>query len=372
MQKEEFLSLQKALRKHLDYASALDVSVMTGLPIAPPITATIAITSRCNSDCKYCGFRSSLSGNKVDMDADILKRVIREMAVIGVKILTLTGGEPLLRKDLPDLCECAKDAGITVHITTNGLLLTSDIAAKLSECGVSNLVVSLDSLDDSVYSRHRGVSNEKVVRALSILDEFTRMKAGNHCAVTYVISRLNYRELPSFVSLIHAISDRILINIQPYHRPDMPDSPQNGHDAIYEALVSAQNDLTPGESDRKALEDMVEKLIALKKEGFPINNSDIYLKCIPDFLIDYRLPAGACRAGYSGLCVKENLDVLPCWHLPPVGNLKDISLIDLWFSQRYANVRAKMVQRACPRCMLLCHNEPGWYGWYNHFYQETQ
>lgn len=360
MQKEECLQLQKALRHYLDYAEALDVSVESGIPLAPPITGTLTITSRCNSDCVYCHFRKSLSNKNEDSDSETLKRIIREMAVIGVKILTLTGGEPLLRKDLPELCACARDEGMTVHITTNGLLLTHKIAARLSESGVSNLVMSLDSFDNSVYSGHRGVSNKKVVAALEILDAFTRMKEENMCAVTFVVSKKNYRELPGFVRHLKTITDRVLINIQPYNPPTLPET---------EEQVSLQ-ELTPQEADRGPMTDMIETLIAMKQEGSPINNSDVYLRHIPAFLIDRALPEGPCWAGYSGVYVQDTLNLLPCWKLPPVGNLKQKSLVDLWFSQKYSHVRHQMVRQSCPRCMLLCHNEPGWYGWYNRFYKQ--
>ena len=380
MKKEEIYRLQQSLKKYTDYETVLKISAETEIPLAPPITASLAITSRCNSNCTYCSFRSGLSKKKIDVELNTIKRIIDELAVVGVKVLTFTGGEPLIRKDLPEACQYAKSKGMTIHITTNGLLLSKKIASLLNDCGVSNLIMSLDSLDDSVYSMHRGVSNSKVLDSLSILDYFSQLKEDNFSAVTFVVSRKNFKELPDFIRAIKRKGEKILVNVQPYHKPpSLEFIPQktieNATKAeyeIYESLLAAEKDLLPTEANREELVAMIEELIRMKKEWYPINNSDYYLRSIPDFLINNKLPEGACLAGFSGIFIQENLNMLPCWRLPEVGNLSSDNAVDLWFSEKYVKVRSDMKKRNCCKCMFLCHNEPGWYGWYNRFFQETR
>ena len=378
MKKEEIIRLQQSMKKFLDYEKMLKISAETGFPLAPPIAASLAITSRCNSNCMYCSFRSGLSKNKIDIELDTIIRIIDELAEIGVKVLTFTGGEPLIRRDLPDACKYAKSKNMTIHITTNGLLLSKEIASQLNDCGVTNLIMSLDSLDDSVYSIHRGVSNNKVLQSLSVLDYFSQLKEENFCAVTFVVSRKNYKELPDFVRTIKNKGKKILVNIQPYHKPPslefipqktIENATKEEHE-IYESLLAAEHELLPTEAERDGLTSMIEELIRMKKEWYPINNSDYYLRSIPDFLISNKLPEGACLAGFSGIFIQENLNMLPCWRLPEVGNLASESAVELWFSKKYVNVRSEMLKRNCCKCMFLCHNEPGWYGWYNRFFQE--
>lgn len=380
MQKEEIYRLQQSLKKYVDYETVLKISTETGIPIAPPITASMAITSRCNSNCMYCSFRSGLSKNKIDIELSTIKRIIDELAEIGVRVLTFTGGEPLLRKDLPEACRYAKSKNMTIHITTNGLLLTKEIASQLNDCGVSNLIMSLDSLDDSVYSVHRGVSNNKVLDALSALDFFSQLKEDNFCAVTFVVSKKNFKELPNFIRAIKERGKKILVNVQPYHRPPAIEYiPQKTIDnatqvefEIYNSLLAAEKELLPQEDERKELEAMIEELIEMKKEWYPINNSDYYLRSIPNFMINNKLPEGVCAAGFSGIYIQENLNMLPCWRLPEVGNLASENAVKLWFSEKYAKVRCEMLKRNCCKCMFLCHNEPGWYGWYNRFFQDSK
>ena len=251
MQREEIYRLQQSLKKFVDYETVLKISTETGIPIAPPITASMAITSRCNSNCMYCSFRSGLSKNKIDIELSTIKRIIDELAEIGVRVLTFTGGEPLLRKDLPEACRYAKSKNMTIHITTNGLLLTKEIASQLNDCGVSNLIMSLDSLDDSVYSVHRGVSNNKVLDALSVLDFFSQLKEDNYCAVTFVVSKKNFKELPNFIRAIKERGKKILVNVQPYHRPPaieyIPqktiDNATQAEFEIYNSLLAAEKEL---------------------------------------------------------------------------------------------------------------------------------
>ncbi len=380
MQKEEIFRLQRSMKNYLDFETVLKISTETGIPIAPPITASLAITSRCNSNCMYCSFRSGLSKNKIDIELSTIKRIIDELAEVGVKVITFTGGEPLLRKDLPEACQYAKEKGMTIHITTNGLLLNKTIATRLNDCGVSNLIMSLDSLDDSVYSVHRGVSNSKVLDSLSVLDYFSQLKEDNFCAVTFVVSKKNYKELPDFIRTIKQKGKKILVNVQPYHKPPkiefipqktIENATKEEHE-IYNSLLAAEKELLPSESDRDGLVTMIEELIEMKKEWYPINNSDYYLRSIPDFMIDNKLPEGICAAGFSGIFIQENLNMLPCWRLPEVGNLSTDNAVDLWFSDKYAKVRCEMLKRNCCKCMFLCHNEPGWYGWYNRFFQEQK
>jgi|GEM_PF-1862431 len=373
-------TLQKALKKALDYESVINLSAEINSPIAPPISASISITSRCNSDCIYCSFRSSLSKNKIDISNEKIKRIIDDLSIIGVRVITFTGGEPLLRTDLSELCKYANSKKMTVHVTTNGLLLTNEIAYELYSSGVSNIIISLDSFDERIYNKHRGVSFKKVSNAIDSLLYFANLDHKNYGVVTYVVSRLNFLELPSFVkSLSKYGNKKLLVNIQPYHKPPVLETiPSKTLEnatkeelKIYKSLLDAEKDLSPQESDREKLEKSIYEIINLKQKGFPINNSVFYLKSIPNFLISNQLPEGLnCKAGYSGVYIQENLNMLPCWRLPSIGNLDQYNLTELWFSERYSEVRSKMLNHDCPKCMFLCHNETGWYSWYNIFYKQ--
>lgn len=116
----------------------------------------ISVTDRCNFRCVYCMPRAVYGPDHPFLSrAELLtfeeiERLARIFVAIGVKKLRLTGGEPLLRRDLPELVRRLAPLGVPIALTTNGSLLRSQ-AKRLKEAGLSRLTVSLDTLDPVVF-----------------------------------------------------------------------------------------------------------------------------------------------------------------------------------------------------------------------------
>ncbi|HSY05154.1 MAG TPA: GTP 3',8-cyclase MoaA [Steroidobacteraceae bacterium] len=123
----------------------------------------ISVMDRCNFRCPYCMPRETFHeryrflGSHERLSFDEIVRLARLFARLGVRKLRLTGGEPLLRANLPDLIGDLTDiAGIEdVALTTNGILLAR-YAAELKAAGLQRVTVSLDSLDPQVFARMSG------------------------------------------------------------------------------------------------------------------------------------------------------------------------------------------------------------------------
>ncbi|MDX1659591.1 MAG: GTP 3',8-cyclase MoaA [Nitriliruptorales bacterium] len=120
----------------------------------------VSVTDRCNLRCRYCMPREVYGPGFEFLDRDDLltfeeiARITRAFARNGVTKVRLTGGEPLLRRDLPALVRMLADIdGIDeLALTTNALLLPS-VAGPLRDAGVDRLTVSLDALDDPTFRR---------------------------------------------------------------------------------------------------------------------------------------------------------------------------------------------------------------------------
>jgi len=123
----------------------------------------ISVTDRCNLRCPYC-MPGDVFGDDYEflppgriLTFEEIARLARLFVGMGVKKVRLTGGEPLLRTELPKLA--ALLAGIDgleeVALTTNGYLL-ADYASTLQKAGLNRVTVSLDSLDDAVFNRMTG------------------------------------------------------------------------------------------------------------------------------------------------------------------------------------------------------------------------
>ncbi|BCC54073.1 GTP 3',8-cyclase MoaA [Bacillus cereus] len=132
----------------------------------------ISVTDRCNFRCRYCMPEeifgpdySFLSNNKI-LSFDEIERITRIFVSLGVRKLRITGGEPLLRRGLPQLIERLNkiDGVEDIGLTTNGSLLKK-FAPDLYKAGLSRVTVSLDSLEEERFFYLNG-NRSKVQRVL--------------------------------------------------------------------------------------------------------------------------------------------------------------------------------------------------------------
>lgn len=133
----------------------------------------ISVTDKCNLRCTYCMPADHYHENYEFLRREDLltfeeiTRIARVFVDSGVSKLRITGGEPLLRKDLPDLVAMLREIpGVDdLALTTNGILLPQ-LAAPLKAAGLDRVTVSLDSLDDAVFQQMNG----RGVRVADVLD----------------------------------------------------------------------------------------------------------------------------------------------------------------------------------------------------------
>jgi len=137
----------------------------------------ISVTDRCNFRCTYCMPKEVFGRDFAFLERDELltfeeiARLAKHFAAIGVRKVRLTGGEPLLRRDLERLvAQLAGIGGIDdIALTTNGSLLTRDKAISLKSAGLRRVTISLDSLDDATFRAMNDVGFP-VARVLEAID----------------------------------------------------------------------------------------------------------------------------------------------------------------------------------------------------------
>ncbi|CAM9320497.1 unnamed protein product, partial [Phaeothamnion confervicola] len=116
----------------------------------------ISLTERCNLRCVYCMPEDGVPLQPAErlLSSEEIARVTAMFAAAGVDKVRLTGGEPLLRKDLPDIVGAirANPAVRNVGITTNGMLLERRLP-ELQQAGLTHINVSVDTLDPAKFSR---------------------------------------------------------------------------------------------------------------------------------------------------------------------------------------------------------------------------
>lgn len=113
-----------------------------------PLAAMIEVADRCNEACVHC---YQAHGEKGELTTEDWKRILDELADMGVFLLTISGGEATLRKDLFELIEHARARSFAVNLYTNGITITREVAARLARLGVMEVQISLYSHDPAVH-----------------------------------------------------------------------------------------------------------------------------------------------------------------------------------------------------------------------------
>jgi cyclic pyranopterin phosphate synthase len=163
----------------------------------------VSVTDRCNFRCRYCMPAEGLHWLQRSevMTFEEIERLARLLASMGVRHLRLTGGEPLVRRDVPDLVErLAKVPGLDdLSLTTNGIALRT-LAGPLVDAGLRRINVSLDSLD---HTRFAEITRRDMLdRVLEGLEEAERYPELRPIKVNAVAMRgFTEREVVAFAEL---------------------------------------------------------------------------------------------------------------------------------------------------------------------------
>lgn len=156
------------------------------------------ITRRCNLKCLHCYAHA----RNIPFDNELTtmegKKLIDDLAGFGVPVLLISGGEPLVRKDLPELAAYAVGKGMRAVISTNGTLITPQMAGTLKEIGLSYVGISLDGMEE-INDRFRGVKGA-FRSALKGIENCK--KAGIKVGLRFTINKINVGEIPDLFKLI--------------------------------------------------------------------------------------------------------------------------------------------------------------------------
>ena len=122
-----------------------------------PTTLLAELTHRCPLHCPYCSNPLELAGADSELTTDEWKRVLTQARELGVLQLGLSGGEPLVRKDLVALAEHAHGLGLYTTLVTSGVGLTRARAEALREAGLEHIQISIQDCDPDMADRIAGM-----------------------------------------------------------------------------------------------------------------------------------------------------------------------------------------------------------------------
>jgi len=156
------------------------------------------VTRSCNLNCVHCRASSKFGPYPHELDTNEARRVLDQIREVGAPIIILTGGEPLLRKDIYELARYGTDKGMRMVMGSNGTLITAKAARRIQEAGVKRVSISLDGATKASHDAFRQVEGafDGAVRGISRLRD-----QGIPFQINTTITRHNLSELENILDL---------------------------------------------------------------------------------------------------------------------------------------------------------------------------
>ena len=300
------------------------LSVAEGKPV--PLVVNFAITSRCPCNCWHCSFSDR---NKKDgMTLKELKGAIQSVLELGTSVIGITGGEPLLRKDLEQIIESIGERAMPIFFTT-GTNLTASRVKSLKNAGLVIPVVSLDHYDEKIHDKGR---NKKGAyrSALKAIEMF--QAEGFYVGVSFVPTKKLLSSPEEAFKVIEFFKDLGINDMR-----------------LTSPILSGELTCRPEEKLSPEQIQTIFKIqeMCVKKRGYP-----------GVFAYDYfesKMVYG-CGAGYNYMFIDSMGNLSPCdFTMISLGNIKKTPLKQVWkkTSQRfcspgcdcYANVISNSVSK---------------------------
>src|SRR5687768_9276976 len=331
---------------------------MIASPFARPYVVSWNLTYRCNLACEHCYLDAGGTplvheenfADRSELGTEECFRVIDEIAAFAPECVTiLTGGEPLLRRDILEIVQRAAERGLWVVVGTNGVRITENVARRLAESGARGLSLSLDALDPDRHDRFRKVRGawQNTVEGAEILN-----RTGLPFIVQTTAGAHNLDELDAIADFAH---DRLAAKVW------------NLYFLVPTGRGQFVSDITPAQYD--------EVLGSLYRIQAKYNRRMLVnAKCAPHYIKTvletagvetglsqirtYSGGAGGCPAGTHYMGIRPNGDVTPCPYLPVfAGNLRRSPLADLWTSSElFVDIRRRSsLGGRCGACEMNAH-----------------
>lgn len=173
-----------------------DLAFTAGIVGSKPFQVLIQLTNKCNMRCSFCDFWPNVAPRSEELTVADYARLADELASIGTFLISVEGGEPLVRPDLVEIIRVLSQKHITA-LFTNGWLVTDSIAKELYNAGLVHASVSIDYPDAARHDAKRGLDGA-FDRAWKAVDTFVAHapRGGKQVHVISVVMESNWRDLP--------------------------------------------------------------------------------------------------------------------------------------------------------------------------------
>ena len=283
-----------------------------------PLSVCLAITSRCNLNCRHCINRETTLSSEPDLTCAQILEVIDQMAEAGTKNVSLFGGEPLCHPDFRRIVEHINRYDISISLNTNGTLVDPETARWLKAHKITGAVVSFDGSSSEVMERMRGKNTfDRCVSGIRAL-----RAEGLTVLLSVTITKLNYKDVRDMALFGREIGGTSIRFNHVFFGGNAacfleelylsPEEETEAIDTVWQAAKEFGNFIYPDSS----------YLCQKKKLDKVKDHKPSYDKII----------VGPCGAAGTKCAIRPDGWVTPCeimWDVK-CGNLKERSLSDIW------------------------------------------
>jgi radical SAM protein with 4Fe4S-binding SPASM domain len=274
------------------------------------------VTTRCNLNCIHC-YASSVDSIQAELTAAEGKKLLEQIAMVeDIRMIVITGGEPLLREDIFELVEYAGKLGFHIIFSTNGTLLTPDMAKDLARLGVSNFSISLDG---HTKDCHESIRRQEGCFQGALDGIKAAVQTGVCLQVNFTAMKQNLAELPGLIDLAESLKADIIM--------------------VFQAIPPRKEGVTlelDAEEQMHLIRTIAEKQKKIRALIMPV--------CCPEywpFLVEQKrfqlvksirekLLSG-CGAGRGFSYIRFDGEVWPCNFVPlSAGNVRQTAFADIW------------------------------------------
>ena len=312
-----------------------------------PIYVKIKVNYGCNLKCEMCKHWRETREPPISMDR--FREVISELGELGCQKIHFSGGEPMLRPQLPDLVEHATQLGMRVTLTTNGTLIDKIKAKRLVEAGLRGVNVSIDSPLRKMHEKIRGVEGafKKTTRTVMLFNKYAH-KGKLTVRINTVVGRSNYQTLATLPDLAHQLgADGInLIPVDDHCGEHL--SMRKKDIALFNAEIAPVIEARARELG----------ITIADEDAYPFGrgDTDVKLGRAGRYAFGYynKFP---CYAPWTHSLIDFNGLVYVCCmtreQIKPLGDIRKQSFKEIWEGTAYRQVRLNMhppALKPCQRC----------------------
>jgi radical SAM protein with 4Fe4S-binding SPASM domain len=294
------------------------------LRLGIPLSVQLDVTYRCNERCVHCYLDHDDHG---EMSTAEIKGLLDQLAGAGVFFLTISGGEILVRNDIFEILEYAREKSFCVRLKTNALLIGKKEADRIRSLAVESVQVSIYSHRPAVHdaiTKVRG-SLARSINAIRFLHE-----QGLHVIIANVLMVQNFGDYTGVRALAAELG--VQCTIDPTITPMM-----DGNRSILNLGI-----------DRESLTQVIRDpaLVGDAPESCALSSG-------PDEEV---LDSTPCSAGHTSCYVSPYGDVYPCVQFPlPTGNVRRTKFIDIWNDSPQMNEVRSITIRDLSGCSKCVH-----------------